>query len=90
MVFKTDYCLMQVKSIAECSKGSILQYFRSSLSYHLPLKPLLCLFLVVLLYMYLTWRAEDMLPYDLNFYTHKNKCNISPNLVEAELPLVLV
>ena len=27
MVFKTDYRLMQVKSIAECSKGSILQYF---------------------------------------------------------------
>ena len=27
MVFKTDYCLMQVKSIAECSKWSILQYF---------------------------------------------------------------
>ena len=26
-VFKTDYRLMQVKSIAECSKGSILQYF---------------------------------------------------------------
>ena len=25
--FKTNYCLMQVKSIAECSKGSILQYF---------------------------------------------------------------
>ena len=24
---------MQVKSIAECSKGSILQYFRPSLSY---------------------------------------------------------
>ena len=32
LVFKTDYCLMQVKSIAECSKGSILQYFRPSLS----------------------------------------------------------
>ena len=28
---------MQVKSIAECSKESILQYFRPSLSYHLPL-----------------------------------------------------
>ena len=28
LVCKTDYCLMQVKSIAECSKGSILQYFR--------------------------------------------------------------
>ena len=27
LVFKTDYHLMQVKSIAECSKGSILQYF---------------------------------------------------------------
>ena len=33
MVFKTDYRLIQVKSIAECSKGSILQYFRPSLSY---------------------------------------------------------
>ena len=28
---------MQVKSIAECSKGSILKYFRPSLSYHLSL-----------------------------------------------------
>ena len=27
LVFKTSYSLMQVKSIAECSKGSILQYF---------------------------------------------------------------
>ena len=25
LVFKTNYCLMQVKSVAECSKGSILQ-----------------------------------------------------------------
>ena len=30
---KTNYRLMQVKSIAECSKGSILQYFRPSLIY---------------------------------------------------------
>ena len=36
---------MQVKSIAECSKGSILQYFWPSLSYHLSLKPLFYLFL---------------------------------------------
>ena len=42
-VFKTDYRLMQVKSIAECS--SILQYFRPLLSYHLSLRPLFCLFL---------------------------------------------
>ena len=57
LVCKTDYHLMQVKSIAECSKGSILQYFRSSLSYHLSLRYLFCLFLSgrlrqVLLYVY--------------------------------------
>ena len=27
LVFKTNYRLIQVKSIAECSNGSILQYF---------------------------------------------------------------
>ena len=27
LVSNTNYCLIQVKSIAECSKGSILQYF---------------------------------------------------------------
>ena len=37
LVFNTNYRLMQVKSIAECSNGSIVQYFRPSLSYHLPL-----------------------------------------------------
>ena len=36
---------MQVRSIAECSNGSILQYFRPSLSYHLSLRSLFCLFL---------------------------------------------
>ena len=45
IVFKTDYHLMQVKNIAEFSPWSILQYFRPSLSYHLPLRPVLCLFL---------------------------------------------
>ena len=45
LVSKTNYCLMQVKSIAECSKGSILQYFRPSLSYHLLLRSLFGLFL---------------------------------------------
>ena len=44
LFFKTDHRLMQVESIAECSNGSILQYFRPSLSYHLPLRPLFCLF----------------------------------------------
>ena len=45
MFFKTEYRLMQVKSIAECSKGSILQYFRPSLSFQLSLRSLFCLFL---------------------------------------------
>ena len=45
LVMKTVYHLMQVKSIAECSKGSILQYFRPSLSNHLSLRSLFCLFL---------------------------------------------
>ena len=42
---KTNYRLMQVKSIAECSLWSILQYFRPSLSYHLSLRSLFCIFL---------------------------------------------
>ena len=41
---KTNYRLMQVKSIAECSKGSIMQPFWLSLSYHLLLRSLFCLF----------------------------------------------
>ena len=36
LIIKTNYRLMQVKSIAECSKFSILQYFQPSLSYHFP------------------------------------------------------
>ena len=45
LVFKTNYRLMQVESIAECSKMSILQYFWPSWSYQLLLRSLLCLFL---------------------------------------------
>ena len=36
---------MQVESIAECSKGCILQYFRPSLSYLLSIRSLLYLYL---------------------------------------------
>ena len=45
MVFIANYRLMQVKRIAECSKGSILQYIRPSLSDYLSLRSLFCLFL---------------------------------------------
>ena len=44
-VFNTNYRLMQVKSITECSTWSILQYFRPSLSYQLLLRSLFCLVL---------------------------------------------
>ena len=46
LVFKTNYRLMKVISIAECSKGSILQCFGPSLNYHLSLRSLFCLFLI--------------------------------------------
>ena len=55
LFFKTDYRLMQVKSIAECSKGSILQYFQPSLSYHLSFRSLFCLFM--------SDRLRQVLPY---------------------------
>ena len=46
LVIKTDYRLRNAgQSIAECYKGSILQYFRPSFSYHLSLRSLFCLFL---------------------------------------------
>ena len=38
LVFKTNYRLIQLKSIAECSKENILQCFRTSLSYHYVIK----------------------------------------------------
>ena len=39
---QSNYRLMPVKSIEECSKGSILQYFRPSLSCTFPLRLLFC------------------------------------------------
>ena len=45
LVFNAKYCLMQVKSIAECPKRCILQYSWPLLSYHLSLRSLFCLFL---------------------------------------------
>ena len=68
---KTNYRLMQVKSIAECSKGSILQYFWPSLSCLLFLRSLFCLFFQWLLrtgftalttYMYILFCGIRRLP----------------------------
>ena len=63
MVFNTNHRLMQVKSIAECSKGSILQYFRPSLSNHFPLRPFICLFLSGRLRQVLLYAVETELFY---------------------------
>ena len=38
LVFKTDYHLMQVKSLQNAPRESILQYVRPSSSYHLSIK----------------------------------------------------
>ena len=43
--FPDQLSLNAGQSIAKCSKGSILQYFRPSLSYQLSLRSLFCLFL---------------------------------------------
>ena len=39
----TNVSLMKVKSIAECSKGSILQYFLPTLSHIWSWEPIFCL-----------------------------------------------
>ena len=67
---------MQVKSTAECSKGSTLQYFRPLLSYHLSLISLFCLFLSgrlrqVLLYSIGTIKCYG--PANLYFCSEYNK-----------------
>ena len=66
---------MEVKNIAECSKGSILQYFRPSLSYHLSLRSLLCLFL--------SGRLRQALMCTYIYIRVENRCALSyrPSLV---------
>ena len=64
LVFKANYRLMQVESIAKCSKGSILQYFRSSFSYHLSLRSL---FLSIF-----EWRFTQVLLYIILLQLQQN------------------
>ena len=45
IVFEDRLSLNAGQRIAQCSNGSILQYFRPSLSYHLSFRYLFCLFL---------------------------------------------
>ena len=68
-VFKTDHGLMQVKSIAECSNGSILQYFLPSLSYHLSLRSLFRLFLSGRLWQILLYCKDWTCPWRSLRYT---------------------
>ena len=84
---------MQVKSIAECSKGSILQYFRPPWSYHLSLRSFFCLFLSGLFTpvlqgaQWLCGRVLDLRLRSRRFEPHRLHCvvslskNINPSLV---------
>ena len=82
LFFKSDHRWMQIKSIAECSNGSILQYFWPSLSYHLPLRHLFCLFLSgrlrpVLLYMTM---------YQKGWYPGVDFCSTTGLQIQVQLP----
>ena len=64
---------MQVKSIAECSIGSILQYFQPSFSYNLPLRPLFCQFLSAHLRQVLLYYDYYKKPYKTRTYKEPDK-----------------
>ena len=69
LAFKAKFFLMQVKSIAECSKESILQYCQPSLSYHLSLRSLFCLFLSGRLSQVYCISDLDYLSYDDTYWS---------------------
>ena len=95
---KTNYRLMQVKSIAECSKGSILQSFWPPLSYHLLLRSLFCLFewlqktgfTVLTTYMYclfcgVNWLAVGWIfLFKLNFFATKKDVSTGLTALESD------
>ena len=60
--FKTDYCLMQVKSIAECSKGAFCNTFDLQQVVILSLSPLVCLFMNGCLRQVLLYTNLDLAP----------------------------
>ena len=64
LAFKINYRLMQVESIAECSKGSILQCFRPSLGHlcHLDI----CFFPIFELPFYIGFTVRPALSYHLS------------------------
>ena len=77
LFFKTNYGLMQIKNIAECSKGSILQYFRPSLSYHLSLSSLFCLFLCGRLRQFLPYHTLLRLCFVVISFIYTCTCDIN-------------
>ena len=79
---------MQVKSIAECSPWSILQYFRPSLSYHLSLRSLFNKFLSghlrqVLLYLLLIFFLDIYHRKEMTYFDKKKKCQDISHLISA-------
>ena len=89
LVFKT-HRLMQVKNIAECSKGSILQYFRPSLSYHLSLRTLFCLYMSgrfaqVLLYMHSLRQMQTARPLTYRFELKSRLQNLHIFILQSSI-----
>ena len=69
---------MQVKNIAECSKGSILQYFRPSLSYYLSIMIFVYIWVAVLhkFYCIHNFMLKNFIYLDLyatTYHIHPNK-----------------
>ena len=78
MVFKTDHGLMQVNSIADCSRESILQYFQPLLSYHLSFRPLFCLFLSDILHRLYCIKEILTFLYTVGHITETSSCEKHP------------
>ena len=99
---KTNYRLMQVKSIVECSKGSILQSFQPSLRYHLLLRSMFwpfwsgCLRQVLLYWQptctlcleefVLTVRWILKFLLKRDYFTTKKEWSIGPTALESDGP----
>ena len=84
---------MQVKGIADCSKGSILHYFRPSLSYHLSLISLFVHFEWPLKTGFTVYQNMKISPIDLR--VHKNclyltLCVLANSEEQDEIPPIAV
>ena len=89
---KTSKLLIQVKSIAECSKASILQYFQPSLSYHLSLRSLFWLSLSGSSFLWFCFRQLTFLNLHIS-KTYKgilSECQVVLIQITTDVLLILI